>query len=38
MTIMVPDQDQPDEEDLHRIHALCDSLTDVVGLIGHSPL
>lgn len=38
MTIMVPDQDQPDEEDLHRIHALCDSLTDVVGLIRHSPL
>ena len=33
MTIMVPDQDQPDEEDLGRIHALCDSLTDVIGLI-----
>jgi len=33
MTIMVPDQDQPDEEDLGRIHALCDSLTDVIGVI-----
>lgn len=33
MTIMVPDQDQPDEEDLSRVHALCDSLADVIGLI-----
>jgi len=38
MTIMVPDQDQPDEEDLSRVHALCDSLTDVIGLIRRSPL
>lgn len=33
MTVMVPDQDQPDEEDLGRIHALCDSLTDVIDLL-----
>lgn len=33
MTIMVPDQDQPDSEDLTRVAALCDSLTDVIGLL-----
>ena len=33
MTIMVPDQDQPDSEDLTRIAALCDSLTDVIDLL-----
>ena len=33
MTVMVPDQDRPDAEDLSRIHALCDSLTDVVELL-----
>lgn len=33
MTVMIPDQDQPDPEDLTRIHALCDSLTDVIALL-----
>ena len=33
MTIMVPDQDQSDSEDLTRVAALCDSLTDVIGLL-----
>lgn len=33
MTVMVPDQDRPDADDLARIHALCDSLTDVVELL-----
>ena len=33
MTVMVPDQDRPDAEDLGRIHALCDCLTDVIDLI-----
>lgn len=33
MTIMVPDQDQPDSEDLTRVAALCDSLTDIIGLL-----
>lgn len=33
MTIMVPDQDQPDSEDLTRVAALCDSLTDVIDLL-----
>lgn len=33
MTIMVPDQDEPNEADLSRIVALCDSLTDVISLL-----
>lgn len=33
MTVMVPDQDRPDAEDLSRIHALCDCLTDVIDLL-----
>ena len=34
MAIMIPDQDRPDPEDLTRATALCDSLTDVIDLIG----
>ena len=34
MAVMVPDQDSPDSEDLARATALCDSLTDVIDLIG----
>ena len=33
MTVMVPDQDAPNEEDLGRITALCDSLTDVISVM-----
>ena len=33
MTVMVPDQDKPDADDLARIHALCDCLTDVIDLL-----
>ena len=34
MAVMIPDQDRPDPEDLTRATALCDSLTDVIDLIG----
>ena len=33
MTVMVPDQDAPNAEDLGRITALCDSLTDVISVM-----
>ena len=33
MTVMVPDQDAPTEETLHRLYAKCDSLKDVISLI-----
>ena len=33
MAVMVPDQDQPDEETLKLLYAKCDSLRDVINLI-----
>ena len=34
MAVMIPDQDRQDPEDLTRATAQCDSLTDVINLIG----
>lgn len=33
MSVMVPDQDQPDRETMERLYALCDSLLDVIELL-----
>lgn len=34
MPVLIPDQDRPDEATLQKVYALCDSLTDVIALLG----
>ena len=36
--VMIPDQDQPDEEIRNLLTACCDSLTDVIGLFENGSL